>query len=337
MEQQPVNAQPPQGSPQATAPLPKNKTMKIVLIIVGVLAALIVLPFLIFGIIGMFVGGGGTSSNNELLLTTLSNASQKTKVQQLTSYKIWKAGASTSSEPARDELSLTEFDSTSTTFATINASPTAINSAEKCIDGKPHAYRVSDDTMEAAIDVLNSPNAEEKAYANPNGPYSPCNVNDSRRVGKFSDGIIPVGLSADQAASWLGYLKERGVLVAKDEGKTDYKGKTVRKISFTLAEKLDSSALFYAVRDGDTGKSEGSGIKWKTNFGLQLSQNLETPTGLQGFYLIDEDTKLPMYSEVNSAQLASKPSAQLESYSQKVEYTYPDSLSLTSRTKISNL
>jgi hypothetical protein len=333
MEPQPTGQ--PEVSPQTIAPMPKNKTTKIVLIIVSVLAALVVLPFLVFGVIGLFTGG--SAATNELFLETLSNASQKTKVQQLTSYKIWEAGASTSSEPAHDELSLTGFDSATGTFATINAAPTAVNSAEKCLEGKPHAYRATDDTRQAAIDALNNPNAEEKAYANPNGPYSPCNINDSRRVGKFSDGIIPVGLTAQQAASWLGYLKERGVFEVKDEGEVEHKGVKVRKLSFTLAKKLDSSALFYAVRDGDTGKSEGSGIKWKTGFGMQLSQNLTTPTGLKGFYLVDEKMKLPMYSEVSSAQLEGKSSAQTEAYAQKVEYEYPGQISITKETKLADL
>lgn len=334
MESQPVNSQPPQGASQPTAPLPKNKTMKIVLIIIGSLAVLVVLPFLVFGAIGLFTGGG--AATNGLFLETLSNASQKTKVHQLTSYKIWRAGAPTSSAPARDELSLTEFDSEGNKFNTINASTTALNEAEKCLDGKPHAYRVSSDTMQAAIDTLNSSSAEEKAYADPNSPFSPCNISRSTRVGKFSDGIIPVGLTSAQANSWLGYLKDRGVFVVKDEGSTEYKGAKVRKLSFVLNEKLDNTALFYAVRDGDTGKPEGAGINWKTLYGMQLSQTPATPTGLQGFYLIDEKTKLPVYSEVNSTQLASKPPAQTEAYAQKVEYVYPDTLSITSTTTISN-
>lgn len=329
MEPQTFDTQPAAQSQAVQAPV-KN-TKKIVWVIVGILAAVILLPFLIFALTKVLGGNSG----NALFYEALSNASQKDKVQQLTLYKQWQEGEATTTPPYNETLSLTEFDTTTQKFNTIDASTGLFDDAEKCLEGKPYRYLLrNSEGIGAMAAVLNDPAAEEAVFADPNGPYNPCNFKRSSKNGKFSDGIIPVGMTAEKATSWINYFKTREVFAVKDEGMTDYKGKSVRKLSFKLNPKFDTSVFFYAVRDGDTGKTDGLGFNWQINFGYQLSSNLATPPSMKGFYLIDEQTKLPVYSEVVSETPEGKNAAQLPSVTQKVSYSYPSQLSITKDTKL---
>lgn len=344
MDSQTTNQDPvtPQQAPQPMLPgqPPENpvksykKVWIIAAIVLIVAAALLLIPRML-GNNGNKSGGGSDS----LFTDMLSTAAQKTKVQLLSSFKYWDEGVATTATPYKNHLSFAEFDASAKKFNTINAAVLSQGTAEaeKCLDGKPHRYPSTDKTMAGLVATLNNPAAKEGVFADPNSPFSPCNVERSRRVGQFSDGVIPVGMTAEQVTSWLNYLKARELFDVKDEGKADYKGKQVRKLSFTINPKRDNMSLFYAVRDGDTGKTGGLNFNWEVNFGMQIGADLATPPGMTGYYLVDERTKLPVYSEFTSAVPEGKQPATVPSFKQKAEYTYPDQLSITKDTKITIL
>lgn len=345
MDSQSDNQSPvtPQQTPQPLSqqpPASATKKSKKLWIIAGV----VVLALLVISsVVRMFSGGPNTANtggdSNKLFTDMLSAAAQKTKVQQLTTFKLWSEGVDTATPPQDDQLSFSEFDAATKKFNTINAAVTSRGAAEaeKCLDGKPHRYLIEGKTLAALVEGLNSPSTREGAYTDPNGPYSPCNVERSRRVGKFSDGVIPVGMTADQVKSWLGYFKARNLFTVKDEGKTEYKGKQVRKLSFTVNPERGNMGLFYAVRDGDTSQTNGLNFNWEENFGMQIGADLANPPSMTGYYLVDEQTKLPVFSEFTSAVPQGKQPAEVPSFKQKAEYTYPSQLTITNDTKLTIL
>ena len=126
-------------------------------------------------------------------------------------------------------------------------------------------------------------------------------------------------------------------VVIKDEGSLEYKGKKGKKVSIQIGKEANGSeykanAFYYSFRDGTTGKVGGNGInldkvheQYNSNFDIR-------PTGgLKGFYVIDEQTKLPIYSEI---QTTADGLSEFTPQATKQHYEYPSTFKIKQDTPL---
>lgn len=141
--------------------------------------------------------------------------------------------------------------------------------------------------------------------------------------------LAPIGLTQSQADGWADYLKKNIVFNLIDNGTVTNDGKTYRKITASLNPTNDKHGgvlgqqdLMFAVRDGGKVDLHSQGYSYDTDW--------EPTLGYDGFVLIDESTKLPVYSEFRSKQFPenAKDSDKGKTYTYS-KYSYPETLSLT--------
>lgn len=306
--------------------------------------------FIIGGIVFLLVAWqvtanllGSSSSNNKsaaVFYEALQNASQKTKVHFAQHQQRYENEAAlTSKGKPIDELKLlTERDVASGEYSTLFAGESSFGgTAERCVKGKE--YRPSDrntDTLQAAMEALKGPAAPYEYLPTQSATFSPCNFNRVGHKGKFSDGVLPIGLTASQSTSWINYYKMREPMKITDDGQATVGKFSGRKFSFVVGEKATgkpytTDAFFYAYRDGDTGKPFGLGIpleKITNNF----ERLFENPSGITGFYLIDEKTKLPVYSEMTTTSDGA--TGDFKPYVSKQHYSFPETLTIDEKTQL---
>ncbi len=325
MEQQNTTPQP---APEITTQAPK-KSNKALYIILGIIGGLIVLGGIITVIVMLISNATGSSSSSSastLFYDTLSNASQQTKVHfaaETTRYKD--ESSAKANKYDKYDQSLAEFDTKTKQYSAVYATDdTIIPSNGRCVQNKEYkvtGYLYKD--FNAARAALNTPSTElmpQSAYSK----YGACTYDDFGREGILSDGLIPLGFTSAQSKDWLTALQAQNAFTIKDEGSATYKGQTGRKISFALNKGVTCQDLFFAQQDGTTG----------THGGLNSNKYLyeETyfagtnTTGLKGFYIIDEKTKLPIYSEFQTVAI---PGLEADAITAKQHYSYPTSFSIT--------
>lgn len=117
---------------------------------------------------------------------------------------------------------------------------------------------------------------------------------------RMSDGFMPVTLTDAQAANWKSKMQAANLFLIKDEGMVTHAGKQVRKYSLapsgdalTLNEQLYN--IFYETGEIEKITREQPKAEWKYEFiGINAANN----GGIKGYYLIDEQTGLPVFSEL---------------------------------------
>lgn len=153
-------------------------------------------------------------------------------------------------------------------------------------------------------------------------------------VSRLSDGVFPVTLTQQQAAKWTAKMKQVNLFEVKDEGMVEHSGKQLKKISF--APKNDSLTvskslydIFYQAGEIDKIKREQPKAEWQYEF---VAINPVNSGSVGGFYLIDEKTNLPVYSELygtnpdkqtNASRAAGQNIART-----KQTYAYPSGLTM---------
>lgn len=117
---------------------------------------------------------------------------------------------------------------------------------------------------------------------------------------RMSDGFMPVTLSDSQAANWKAKLQAANLFAIKDEGITEHNARQLRKYSFeprgdisTINEQLYN--IFYETGEIEKIMREQPKAEWKYEF---ISINAANNGGIKGYYLIDEQTGLPVFSEL---------------------------------------
>lgn len=117
---------------------------------------------------------------------------------------------------------------------------------------------------------------------------------------RLSDGFMPVTLTESQAANWKNKLKAANLFIVKDEGMVSHNGKQVRKYSFV--PRGDTSIvnealfdIFYKTGEIEKIMREHPDAQWKYEF---LSINGANNGGIKGYYLVDETSGLPVFSEL---------------------------------------
>ena len=119
-------------------------------------------------------------------------------------------------------------------------------------------------------------------------------------VARLSDGLMPVTFSGAEAAQWQKKLASARLFAVRDEGMVDHAGQKLHKFSFTpkgdglkVNEKLYT--IFYET--GEIKKIKAEHPRAEVAYEFQSINPLNSG-GIKGFYLIDDHTNLPVYSEL---------------------------------------
>jgi len=315
---------------------PKKSRKKLVWTIVGV----IVLIFFVLPLIARLVLQVASNPNDptsNLFYATLQNTAQQTRVRMAHYQAEYHSEADQKANKIDTiDESLAEFDTKSKQYSSVFVYGDSFSPlAERCVKNQIYTFETYDvTTFQQAEDALKKP-AHPAAPDPSDTQFGPCLYNSPFRPGKVTDGIIPIGFTAQQAESWITYLKGIHLLNLKDEGTTTYKGKTGHKISFTF-NKIDDKQgttdyFFYAQRDGTTNTTGGNN-KDPMHFDRILDPG--SGTDLKGFYIIDEANKLPLYSEFESIGV---PDIDYTPLTTKQNYTFNADFIITPTTLLEKL
>lgn len=149
-------------------------------------------------------------------------------------------------------------------------------------------------------------------------------------VARLSDGVMPVTLSDSQAAAWQKKLIEANLFTVKDEGVVDRNGQKLHKFSFApsgdqFATNKQLYDIFYQTGEVQKIKSEHPTAEVDYEF---QSINPINSGGIGGYYLIDMDKNLPVYSELYGTNPDKKVdesgAAKRNIAHTKQTYSYPD-------------
>lgn len=160
-------------------------------------------------------------------------------------------------------------------------------------------------------------------------------ANPPLAVARLSDGIFPVTFSADQAKDWQQKVAKAKLFTVKDEGLAEHDGKQLRKFSFSPkgGDYSASQKLYDIFREtGEIAKIKSEQPKAEVDYEFQ-SINPNNTGGVGGYYLIDEQTNLPVYSELYGTnpdkEMGKSRSAGRNIAKTKQTYAYPAQLALS--------
>lgn len=292
------------------------------------ITAIITVIILLIIFIAVFMSGGKSSAETTFY-KMVETAGQKTKVRFL--YETTRA--QTQDFPAVYVRSLAEYDASNHDYNLVFVSESISPRAERCVKGKEYKPVGDLDTIadaEAAI--------AGEWRVNDRFPIGTCKYNQARYQGSFTDGVLPVGATATQAKNMVDGLKSRQAIHFTDEGKASYNGKQGRKISFEISKAKTGSEskanlFFYAFRDGNTSKVAANIPdlnKIDDNFESRLHDTTPHPE-LKGFYIIDEATSLPIYSELETTP------GEIQDFTPTIHrsvYEFPNSLTMDDKTPL---
>ncbi|HSX07570.1 MAG TPA: hypothetical protein VLG11_01625 [Candidatus Saccharimonadales bacterium] len=330
-------------APQASVPVTSgiNTTphgsgrKKLLIVVVAVLVVLFGLS-LVLGKLLTPKTADTKSSAAKLFYATLSKTAQQTTVH-LAHYstEYQNQAAKDKHDPGNTTIdnSVAEFDLKSKTYSSLYVGGDGVIPLQgRCIKNVEYVQDV-----DKGIDLTSIAQAEQD-LKNPSHPASdaekfdskdgPCSYNSPFRHGKLTDGIIPMGFSPTQTKNWLDSIQLNNMFALKDEGSASYNGQSGRKISFTLNHTTDF--LFYAQRDGTSNKV-GANNTDSTLFDRLLDPG--AGTNMSGYYIIDEKTDLPIYSEFHDEAVPGQES-QFIPYDSKQHYSYPTTLSMDKNTQL---
>ncbi len=322
-----------QGAPatQTVAPVKKklyNRPWFIIsLVIVGVV--------LLIGIPGLLLwlnSGGASGGTADKFYSMIEKTAGQSKIRYAYTLAVPKVGEQSSV----DVKSLTEYDAATGEYSTAYASDAILATTGRCVKGKE--YRTA--SGDSILDTFKE--AEEQLK----GPYKindtkftagSCEFTKPSYKGRFTDGMLAVGLKPEQAKSMADSLRLDNPAKLTDNGKTTYKDKAVRKISFEIGKTLTGSAygsdaFFYSFRDGTSSKTGGNvpikDIEKHFDAVFHIPQVV-----LKGFYLIDEKTNLPVYRYLETAADGDD-TGEYAPQTVMSEYSFPETLTMDENTQL---
>ncbi len=139
-------------------------------------------------------------------------------------------------------------------------------------------------------------------------PFSPCpqlglypTGSPDHAAARLSDGIFPVTLTKAQSDKWVIKMKAAALFDVRDEGLVTKDGRPLRKLSFApkagvtkVNEQLYD--IFYEAGEIDQIKAMNNPeARYQYEF---IAVGVVNHGDVSGFYLVDEVTKLPVYSEL---------------------------------------
>lgn len=295
-------------------------------------------------------GQNGQSSAAQKLFDDMARAAAaKSRVQLTYAEKSFKSKADYTAHTVLDQqYSVAEVDVPTKEYRAVYAnqqgSSTGLTyyTVRRCLTGKmfePEGFALAYKTLDAVKGVLQQP----FRVTVDNSEANDCSLSDPDHPGRVTDGIIPVGLSQDQIEGWLRNLHEASFVQLEDKGMTTYNQKPVRKLRVVTNSLAGAGNFFDAVK-------KGAGLQLTTDSGAVGADSyrldhMATSDNIDGFYLIDEQTKLPLYSEFVTLALLKDDSGEAPSNQNgttqgrvfKQLYAYPESLSLGQTSTINTL
>jgi hypothetical protein len=330
------------------------------LLAVGIVAAvLVVLGILAVVIIGL-LNGAGTKPTTEttsdsattLFYDTLGNAAkqQQLRVAMYRATFANKADADNSKNTGTQASSVAEVDiqaGKARSVFTTNASSAPNFAIGRCVDGTHYTgdYTATNvarpTTLQAAADDLNN---NRHLYKSNVPIFDPCpelgiikDVSVDLASFRYSDGVFPVTLTDVQADAWKKKVQEASLFTVKDEGMVERGGKQLKKISFTPKNNDGVNSKLYTIYNtAEIAKiqTEHPNAAFRYSF---ISINPDNTGSVGGYYLIDERTKLPVYSELygtNADKESQKPASRFNIARTKQTYQFGAPLSMTVSTPL---
>lgn len=321
--------------------VPPKKTKRLVLVIVGAL----LLVSLVWAAISFMSKSSAPGTNGQPTAATqlfddmLATAAAKKLVQLTYAERGYESRAAFEAKQVRDRLySVAEFDLNTKDYRAVYANELGSGGlnyymVRRCLDGKMYrggdnafAYRTVEDVKTALTQPFTVTVADSEAQD--------CSLTNSNRPGRLTDGVIPIGLDEQQIEGWLAALHEDNFLQVEDKGMTTYDQKSVRKLQMTTSS-IGGVGSFY------TAAKNGAGLQLTDDGGEAGADSyrldhMATSNNISGFYLIDEATKLPVYSEFVSAALLGDNNDKAGTVMKQV-YAYPNALTLGQTSTINTL
>lgn len=298
-----------------------------------VIASIVGLVFIVWPLVVLVInslsGSSASVSAADTFYEMLETAGQKKKVHFLYETKR----AASGEEKPLYVRSLAELDGATKEYSVAFISDTTWVRAGRCVKGKEYATALKDpDTLMEAEDVIKG----KWTVSTDRFSASTCDYKRSRYHGSVTDAILPHGATEAQVKGMIEGLKSRDAIAYKDEGIVTYDGKKARKISFELSKQksgksnADAGVFFFTFRDGASSKvganfADLDGIS--EHFEDRLYQTSPTPE-LKGYYLIDEQERLPLFSEIATIGQGVAPTTYTNVYS------FPDVLTMNEGTPL---
>ena len=297
----------------------EQKKLLAVGVIVAVIAVMIIIAVIVMGLIS----GGGTQKTDTkqsdaastLFYDALGNAAkqQQLRIAMYRATYATKADADSNQNIGTQNSSVAEVDTKAgkmrSAYAT-NAVNTPQYTLGRCMDGVTynddyglrHIERPT--TLDAAAKVLQT---NERLFKVTQAlTFIPCPglgilpgaVPDLASF-RFSDGVMPVTLTDAQADNWKKKVAAANLFTFKDEGNVAREGKDLKKISFEPKDQTTANKDLYDIFEETAEiakiKAEHPEAAYQYEF---IAVNPSNTGSVGGYYLIDESTKLPVYSEL---------------------------------------
>lgn len=332
---------------------PQEKYENKKLVAVGVVAAALVLLGVAIVVTLGFMNGSGTkkvaveNSATELFYDSLANGAKQSqyRVAMYRATYANKADADAHKNVGTEASSVAEVDikagKARSVFAT-NVSRPPEFSIGRCIDNASYAddYGINNvprpTTLQAAADALK---ANQHLYRSHVPVFDPCprlgfmqDVSADLASFRLSDGVFPVTLTAEKADAWKQKVKKADLFTIKDEGKVEYQGRQLKKISFVPKNEMTTNDTLYTIyrqaAEIDKIKQDHPEAAYEYEF---IAVNPGNTGGVGGYYFLDEGAKLPVYSEIygtNKDREGNTPSAKFNIARTKQTYSFGKPLSL---------
>lgn len=239
-------------------------------------------------------------------------AQQKLRVAMHRTTYANKADADAHQHKGSEQSSVAAMDTTIPVYANVFASSIGEGSGftvGRCVNkaayGNPDSDAAGIKTLAAAVERLKQPLGQI-----PKGQVGDSCSQYGLAPGaivhlawaRLSDGIMPVTLERAQARDWAEKMKGTALFKVTDDGLTAKDGRQVRKYSFSPNIESDRIGVtLYEIFKQASHIEELQRQHPGTTYGYAyIPPSATLSSGAQGFYLIDETTNLPVYSEINS-------------------------------------
>jgi hypothetical protein len=323
-------------------------------VILSISAAIIVILLVVVAVMGMMMRGGQPTSligkddkTANLFYDSLGNAAgqQQLRVAMYRATYATTEDADAKQNTGTETSSVAEVDIATTKSRSVYA--TNASSSEKpaqftigrCMDGTTYSddYAINKTprptSLAEAADVLKT---NQHLYKTNVPIFIPCpnlgiitGASIDLAAFRFSDGVFPVTITEPQANNWKNQVKEADLFTIKDEGTVEYNGQQLKKIGFTPKDQKSVNKKLYSIfnetAEIDKIKAQQPNAIYEYEF---ISIAPANTGSVGGYYLIDEKSKLPVYSELYGTN-TTKSTSRFNIARTKQAYQFGKPLSLT--------
>jgi len=303
-------------NPQPEAAGPKRKNLVIIAIIVGVL---VIVGLIALGISLAQPKQQGTGKSDDKIANqfydTLGNAAKqpKLRVAMFRQTFVKKADADAKQNVGSTQSSIAQLDTGKKTYENVYA--TEISGTGKGFHVGRCAGAISYGVTDSEAGTITSLTAAVQRLKQPLTRDTPGTVSDSCKAfgvpagatsdlayARLTDGVFPITLQQNEGNDWVQKLKAGALFTVKDEGLVTRNSQQLRKLSFEPKSKENENNINATLYDYFKEAVQLEKLKRDNPNALYqyafIGVNPGITGGVKGFYLIDEKTNLPVYSEL---------------------------------------